>query len=272
MKNNPVTDKLLMPFAGSKNMANFGVEYGQLTDSCFSVFATMPKLRYLLLDGNSQITGSGLSVMGECKIDLLTLNHTGLNDDGLMQAASIPKLTHIQIDHTAVTYEGLLHIAEHTRIEPVSKEQFTQEQMETFSNLQREKAKKSVKLDQQAAEECQKILKDFFEAMTVWEKYVSEKGFEDEEVNSSLLNIWEQYVSEKPRLGYRPLALSYSPTGTYSQEVFIDAEQLTKNKLYIYTKTEGIGFEHRFLMKRIEGSWKIDALQERLDGWQRSGL
>lgn len=210
--------------------------------------------------------------MGKCKIDLLTLNHTGLNDDGLMQAASIPKLTHIQIDHTAVTYEGLINIAEHTRIEPVSKEQFTQEQMETFSKLQREKTKKSVKLDQQAVEECQKILKDFFEAMTVWEKYVSEKGFEDKEVNSSLLNIWEQYVSEKPRLGYRPLALSYSPTGTYSQEVFIDAEQLTKNKLYIYTKTEGIGFEHRFLMKRTEGSWKIDALQERLDGWQRSGL
>ena len=272
VKNNPVTDKLLMPFTGSKNMVNFGVEYGQLTDACFSVFATMPKLRYLLLDGNSQITGSGLSVMGKCKIDLLTLNHTGLNDDGLMQAASIPKLTHIQIDHTAVTYEGLINIAEHTRIEPVSKEQFTQEQMETFSKLQREKTKKSVKLDQQAAEECQKILKDFFEAMTTWEKYVSEKGFEDKEVNSRLLNIWEQYVSEKPRLGYRPLALSYSPTGTYSQEVFIDAEQLTKNKIYIYTKTKNTGFERRFLMKRVDERWKIDALQERLDGWQRSGL
>lgn len=268
----PMTDELLMPFIGSKNMVNFGVEYGQLTDACFSVFATMPKLRYLLLDGNSQITGSGLSVMGECKIDLLTLNHTGLNDDGLMQAASIPKLTHIQIDHTAVTYEGLLHITEHTRIEPVSKEQFTQEQMESFSKLQREKAKKSVKLDQQAVEECQKILKDFFEAMTAWEKYVSEKGFEDGEVNSSLMNIWEQYVSEKPRQGYRPLGLSYSPTGTYSDDVFIDAEQLTKNKIYIYTKTKNTGFERRFLMKRVDERWKIDALQERLDGWQRSGL
>ena len=35
VKNNPVTDKLLMPFTGSKNMVNFGVEYGQLTDACF---------------------------------------------------------------------------------------------------------------------------------------------------------------------------------------------------------------------------------------------
>ena len=272
VKNYPVTDELLMSFAGSKNMVNFGVEYGQLTDACFSVFAAMPKLRYLLLDGNSQITGSSLSVMEKCKIDLLTLNHTGLDDNGLLQAASIPKLTHIQIDHTAVTYEGLLNIAEHPRIEPVSKEQFTQEQMEAFSKLQREKAKKSVKLDQQAVEDCQKILKDFFEAMTAWEKYVSEKGFEDEAVNSSLLNIWEQYVSEKPRQGYRPLGLSYSPTGTYSEDVFIDAEQLTKNKIYIYTKTKNTGFERRFLMKRVGEGWQIDALQERLDGWQRIGL
>lgn len=272
VKNYPVTDELLMSFAGSKNMVNFGVEYGQLTDACFSVFAAMPKLRYLLLDGNSQITGSSLSVMGKCKIDLLTLNHTGLDDNGLLQAASIPKLTHIQIDHTAVTYEGLLNIAEHPRIEPVSKEQFTQEQMEAFSKLQREKAKKSVKLDQQAVEDCQKILKDFFEAMTAWEEYVSEKGFEDEEVNLRLLNIWEQYVSEKPRQGYRPLGLSYSPTGTYSDDVFIDAEQLTKNKIYIYTKTKNTGFEHRFLMKRVGEGWQIDALQERLDGWQRIGL
>lgn len=272
VKNYPVTDELLVSFAGSKNMVNFGVEYGQLTDACFSVFAAMPKLRYLLLDGNSQITGRSLSVMGKCKIDLLTLNHTGLDDNGLLQAASIPKLTHIQIDHTAVTYEGLLNIAEHPRIEPVSKEQFTQEQMEAFSKLQREKAKKSVKLDQQAVEDCQKILKDFFEAMTAWEKYVSEKGFEDEKVNLRLLNIWEQYVSEKPRQGYRPLGLSYSPTGTYSEDVFIDAEQLTKNKIYIYTKTKNTGFERRFLMKRVGEGWQIDALQERLDGWQRIGL
>ena len=56
---------------------------------------------------------------------ILTLNHTGLNDAGIMAAAAIPKLSHIQIDHTAVTYEGLLAIAENSRIEPVAHEQFT---------------------------------------------------------------------------------------------------------------------------------------------------
>ena len=69
-----------------------------------------------------------------------------------------------------------------------------------------------------------------------------------------------------------PLALSYSAQGTYKGEGFLDAEQITKNKLYIYTREENTGFDRRFLMKRVDGSWKIDAVQERLDGWQRVGL
>ena len=125
----------LPPFAGHKSMANFGVEDGALTDACFPVISAMPKLRYLLLDGNAAIHGSGLSALQGCKLDLITLNRTGLDDAGLLQAASIPKLSHIQIDHTAVTYEGLLAIAGNNRIEPVSHVQFTREQMEYFSQI-----------------------------------------------------------------------------------------------------------------------------------------
>ena len=125
VKGYPVTDELLATFAGHKSMVNLGVEDGALTDACFPVFFAMPKLRYLLLDGNAAIHGSGLSALRECKIDLLTLNRTGLDDAGLLQAASIPRLSHIQIDHTAVTYEGLLAIAGNNRIEPVAHVQFS---------------------------------------------------------------------------------------------------------------------------------------------------
>ena len=97
-------------------MANFGVEDGRPHRRLFPHFSAMPKLRYLLLDGNAAIHGSGLSALQGCKLDLLTLNRTGLDDAGLLQAASIPKLSHIQIDHTAVTYEGLLAIAGNNRI------------------------------------------------------------------------------------------------------------------------------------------------------------
>ena len=272
VKGCPVTDELLAPFAGHKSMANFGVEDGALTDACFPIFSAMPKLRYLLLDGNAGINGSGLASLRECKIDLLTLNRTGLDDSGLLRAASIPKLSHIQIDHTAVTYEGLLAIAGNSRIEPVAHVQFTKEQMEHFSQLQREKAKKPVQLDEQAEEECRRVLSAFFAEMTEWERYMEQAGFEDAEAVPRLLAIWEKYVSEKPRPGYRPLGLSYSAQGTYNGEEFLDAEQITRNKLYIYTREKNTGFDRRFLMKRVGGGWKIDAVQERLDGWQRTEL
>ena len=272
VKGYPVTDELLTPFAGHKNMVNFGVENGALTDACFPVFAAMPKLRYLILDGNAGINGSGLAALQGGKLDLLTLNRTGLDDAGLLQAASIPKLSHIQMDHTAITYEGLLAIAGNNYIKPVAHVQFTQEQMEHFSQLQREKAKKPVLLDDQAAAECRRVLPAFFAEMTEWEQYMEQAGFEDAEAVPRLLAIWEKYVSEKPRPGYRPLGLSYSAQGTYKGEQFLDAEQITRHKLYIYTREENIGFDRRFLMKRVGEGWRIDGLQERLNGWQRTGL
>mgnify|MGYP000916204498 FL=1 len=272
VKDYPATDELLAPFAGHKSMVNFGVEDGALTDACFPVFSAMPKLRYLLLDGNSAIHGRGLSALQGCKLDLLTLNRTGLDDAGLLQAASISKLSHIQIDHTAVTYEGLLAIAGNNYIKPVAHVQFAKEQMEHFSRLQREKAKKPVQLDEQAAAECRRILSAFFAEMTEWEQYMEQAGFEDAEAVPRLLAIWEKYVNEKPRPGYRPLGLSYSAQGTYNGEEFLDAEQITKNKLYIYTKEKTTDFDRRFLMKRVGEGWKIDAVQERLNGWQRTEL
>lgn len=272
VKDYPVSDELLAAFAGHKSMVNFGVENAALTDACFPIFSAMPKLRYLLLDGNAAIHGSGLSALQNCKLDLLTLNHTGLDDAGLLQAAFIPKLAHIQIDYTTVTYEGLLSIAGNSRIEPVSHVQFTREQMEHFSQVQRERAKKPVQLDEQAASECRRVLSAFFAEMTEWEQYMEQAGFEDAQAVPRLLAIWEKYVSETPRMGYRPLSLSYSPQGTYKGERFLDAEQITRNKLYIYTREKNTGFDRRFLMKRVGEGWKIDAVQERLKGWQRVGL
>ena len=174
VKGYPVTDELLAPFAGHKSMVNFGVENGTLTDACFPVFSAMPKLRILLLTGNAGIDGSGLSALQGCKLDLLTLDHTGLDDAGLLQAASIPKLSHIWIDHTAVTYDGLLAVAGNNYIKPVAHVQFTKEQMEHFSQLQREKAKKPVPLDEQAAAECRGVLSAFFAEMTEWEQHMEQ--------------------------------------------------------------------------------------------------
>ena len=97
--------------------------------------------------------------------------------------------------------------------------QFAKEQMEHFSQLQREKAKNPVHLDKQAVEECRRVLSAFFAEMTEWEQYMEQAGFEDAQAVPRLLAIWEKYVSEKPRPGYRPLAYrtaSKAPTRTSS--------------------------------------------------------
>lgn len=272
VKGYPVTDDMLAPFIGHKSMVNFGVEDGKLTDACLSTLATMPKLRYLILDGNLDINGSGLDAFRENKIDLLCLNRTGQNDAGLLQASLNPKLSHIQLDDTEVTYEGLLRAAVNRKLKPVAHKQFTQEQLDNFAKLQRDLAKKLMVINEDAAAECRKVLSAFFAEMTEWEEYMDKVGFDDTEAVPRLMAIWDKYVCEKPRLGYRPLGLSYTSSGTYSRDKFIDAEQVTRNKLYIYTKEENTGFERRFLMKHVDGGWKIDAVQERLDGWQRVGL
>ena len=271
VKGYPVTDELLAPLPGIKAWSTSAWKTAP-SPTPVPRFSAMPKLRILLLTGNAGIDGSGLSALQGCKLDLLTLDHTGLDDAGLLQAASIPKLSHIWIDHTAVTYDGLLAVAGNNYIKPVAHVQFTKEQMEHFSQLQREKAKKPVQLDEQAASECRSVLSAFFAEMTEWEQYMEQVGFEDAEAVPRLLAIWEKYVSEKPRLGYRPLALSYSAQGTYNGEEFLDAEQITKNKLYIYTREKNTSFDRRFLMKRVGDNWMIDGVQERLDGWQRTGL
>ena len=85
-----------------------------------------------------------------------------------------------------------------------------------------------------------------------------------------LLVIWEKYVSEKPRMGFRPWASRTAPRAPKGEQ-FLDAEQITRNKLYIYTREKNTGFDRRFLMKRVgEGlGWRIgQGRRRRLDGWQ----
>ena len=71
--------------------------------------------------------------------------------------------------------------------------------MEHFSQLQREKAKKPVQLDEQAASECRRVLSAFFAEMTEWEQYMEQAGFEDPEAVPRLLAIWALYERSRGR-------------------------------------------------------------------------
>ena len=255
----PLTDELIQPLAGLKNIVNLGVTNGLLTDGCFPIFASMPKLQILLLDGNSAVSGAGLDALGSSKVNFISLNDTALDDGGLTLAASLPKLAYLHAERTRITYEGMMSV--------------TPEQTEAFHIEQREKAKKKTALDPNSVREAKETLRAFFAAMTQWEAETERNGFDHPNTAPSLLAIWDKFVSEKPRPGWRPVSLSYSSTGTYAAVKVTDAEQVTKNKLWLYAEEkDGAKSEYRFLMKRTAEGWKIDYVQIRFDDWRRCGL
>ncbi|WP_303148245.1 NTF2 fold immunity protein [uncultured Cloacibacillus sp.] len=105
------------------------------------------------------------------------------------------------------------------------------------------------------------------------EAETARNGFDHPNTAPSLLAIWDKFVSEKPRPGWRPVSLSYSSPGTYAAVKVTDAEQVTKNKLWLYAEEKGgAKSEYRFLMKRTAEGWKIDYVQIRFDDWRRCGL
>ena len=269
----PLTDELLKPLAGLKNMVNLGVTNGLLTDGCFSIFASMPKLQILLLDGNSAVSGAGLDALGSSKVNFISLNDTALDDGGLTLAASLPKLAYLHAERTRITYEGMMSVAGNRRLNIIADSLFTSEQAEAFHIEQREKAKKKTALAPNSVREAEETLCAFFAAMTQWEAETERNGFDHPNTAPSLLAIWDKFVSEKPRPGWRPVSLSYSSPGTYTAVKVTDAEQVTKNKLWLYAEeTGGAKSEYRFLMKRTAEGWKIDYVQIRFDDWRRCGL
>lgn len=273
LENYPLTDELLEPLRGLKKLVNVGIIGGRLTDQSFAIFASMPKLQYLWLEGNVDMTGSGLALLRESKINALDMKHTALDDKALLLAAELPKLSYLHVDDTLVTFDGILAVADNQRIKICSKTLFSVEQLDAFSAAQRMAGKKKLTLDQQAAAQATEILQRFFDAMTAWEIMAYQNGITSEGLQESLQQIFDMYVSEKPRRGYRPLGLSAEANGTYHAHKIIDAEQVTKNKLYLYTKnSSGSQSTYRFLMRNVNGSWKVDHAQVHWDGWQRWGL
>ncbi|GIJ95849.1 hypothetical protein CAPN001_04180 [Capnocytophaga stomatis] len=60
--------------------------------------------------------------------------------------------------------------------------------------------------------------------------------------------------------------------GTYGSHKIIDSEQVTKNKIYIYTQDKQ-GVQHRFLWIRKADLWLLDDAQIHFGGnWTKSEL
>lgn len=81
-------------------------------DGCFPILAQIPKLNMLALLRGRQIAGHGLKLLKDLPLKDLFLQRTGLDDEGLAQAAPIKKLENINIAACQhVTPKGLLAIS-----------------------------------------------------------------------------------------------------------------------------------------------------------------
>ena len=99
---------------------------------------------------------------------------------------------------------------------------------------------------------------------------MDQAGFEDAEAVPRLLAIWEKYVSEKPRPGLpAPGPLVQRPGHLQRGSSSWTRSRSPRTSSTSTPEREATGFDRRFLMKRVGEGWMIDAVQERLDGWQR---
>lgn len=270
--NCPVVDDDLLEISKLSKLVNITLENTAITDRSLEYLAGLPNLTYLFIT-NANISGKGFEYfIGHKKLDCIWACYTRLNDETLKIVANLPKLNLLRIDGTAVTFEGLMSIAGNPKIEIVANDLFSKEQLEQFEQEQRTMAKKKKHVNSQDITHATQKLMLFFTAMTEWEKYATIHGFTDEASFRCKL-LFEEHCTDKTRKGYRPDGLHYSngPHYTYSKHKVVDSEQVTKNKIHLYTK-DHIDFQYRFMLVNIGSEWKVDEAQRLDGGWKKVGL
>ena len=68
------------------------LDHTDIGDECFPALARMAKLDMLSLLGSKNITGHGLALLAELPLKQMFLQRTGLDDEGLAQAAKLKTL------------------------------------------------------------------------------------------------------------------------------------------------------------------------------------
>ncbi|MDO5105254.1 NTF2 fold immunity protein [Capnocytophaga sp.] len=280
-KYQPVTDAMVEHICQVKSLVNLGFIGTQITDASLAYMATLPKLKLLFLEEDKKITGEGFThFLQHPKLEHLGLDKTAVNDETLKIIVQIPKLKSVSLKGTKVTFDGLMAVASCRKINFYLDGSFSPEEIKTFQQAQRNAGKKKLAVNQDDLAHNTQLLLAFFEEMTQWEAFASQedssKSWEERrtEVQERCRAIFAKYCTDKKRSGYRPDAISYSMMegGTYGSHKIIDSEQVTKNKMYIYTQDKQ-GTQHRFLWVRKADLWLLDDAQIHFGGnWTKSGL
>lgn len=267
--NLPITDEHIIQICQNYQKRKILLSGTKITDNALKHLATVSGLEYLHLD-NTQITGQGfVHFLEHKKLSCVYLENTQINDETLKIIAKIPKIEVVSIQNTPTTWQGVLAIAENPIICPITRgKQFSDEQMREFRHVQRQFAKKNKQpVNDDDLAKAKAHLLAFFDAIHAWSKIASQ-NFSDEVMNQST-DIFKQYCTETQH-NKRKRSVSFSEDGgEYATHQIVDSEQISKNRIYLYTE-DCLETQHRFLfIRQTDGSWLIDKRQIKFGGkWQ----
>ncbi len=248
-------------------------------DGCFPILAQIPKLNMLALLRGRQIAGHGLELLKDLPLKDLFLQRTGLDDEGLAQAAQIKKLENIYIAAChQVTPKGLLAISWRDKLRVSDTDMhdeagrtglFTEDERKAYEDARTYKIMKNrISLDSPELQDAVHALQGFFDNMDRWERMAEQRGHGNQ---ADIDALFARQVSWSPRPGWRPVHLSWQSGGTYTDHHLIAGERVTKSKFWLYAE-QGI-FYYRYLMRLVDGKWMVDNAQQCREGrWSFCGL
>lgn len=270
--NCPINDNDILQISTLPKLVNLVLENTSITDKSLEYLSKLPNLKYLFIT-KAKITGKGFKYFeNNKKIDCIWACSTYLNDENLKLIAKIPKLGTLRILDTLVTFDGLLSVANNPRLHIVANDIFSKEQIELFEQEQRKLSKKTTTIITETAS-AKNTLEAFFNAIAEWEKHVNNIGF-NEDLSIKCKEIFQLFCVDKIRLGYRPEVLYFagSPNYSYKLEKLVDEEQISKNKIQLFTKDNN-NFKYKYvLIQTVDAKWKIDERYIQSGNWKKCGL
>ncbi len=268
-----ITDRDVEQFAGLTKLVNVLLEYCDITDKALEHLAQLPKLNYLFITG-AAITGEGLAhFKGNRKLEALWLVETQFCDEHIHNLLHFERLNTVRIHNTAITAEGIMSVAGNPSLDFVPNETLSLEVIHQFQAEQRRLQKKKEEYSQEDFEAAKERLLAFFEAMNRWEALAEQQGFTPT-VERECRAIFSEHCVEKERKYARPECMHHAggPNYTYTHQSVIDCEQLTRNRIALFTRDSYLNNQHKYVVVRKEGIWRIDEGYIHRGRWSKTGL
>ena len=267
-----ITDNDVLELCQLGNLVNIGLTNTAITDRSLEYFSRLPQLELLRING-ANITGEGFRHFADHKkLKCIWAINTKLNDETLKLVAQIPKLGILRMMNVPVSFPGLMAITGNPKLRVSATNLFTTEQLEQFEQAQRDQANQTATVNDTDIASAKQILFAFFEAMTEWEKK-GMSGFSIVAKTSFTNEIAERFYTKKQQIRYSQGRgnCSAAPYYTYGRHQLIDAAQVSKSRIYIFTKNH-IAEQYRFTFLKKDSEWRIDELQWLNAGWKRTQL